>query len=213
MNVANELPFRVVFSALWLIYFANLAWIMHSTKGSAGKQTARHARRLRIAAFALAALYFGGALLYVLLPSWVMFLSIPLPDWFRLVMVVVAVLGISSVLLGVWTLGRNWAPSLGGVGKDTVLVITGPYGIVRHPIYLGAFILLTALALVAANLLILLPTLALLTILYTQIDEKETLLIYRFGDEYREYMKRTPRLIPKLRHQHSTQQQKQPPQT
>jgi protein-S-isoprenylcysteine O-methyltransferase Ste14 len=63
---------------------------------------------------------------------------------------------------------------------------------------LGLFISLSTLALMAANLLVLLPTLALLIILYASIDEEEIILIDRFGDAYREYKKRTPRLIPKL---------------
>jgi protein-S-isoprenylcysteine O-methyltransferase Ste14 len=113
-------------------------------------------------------------------------------------MVGVAVLGLSWVLWGYWVLGKNWAPSVSGVRRDTVLVTTGLYGIVRHPIYLGLFISLTALALMAANLLVLLPTLALLIVLYASIAEEEVILIDRFGDEYREYKKRTPRLIPKL---------------
>jgi protein-S-isoprenylcysteine O-methyltransferase Ste14 len=209
--VTNELFFRAVFSALWVICFANVIWVSYSTKGSAGKRTTPHARRLRIVALALAVLYFAGTLLYALLPSLVMFLSIPLPDWFRLVMVGLAALGISFVSWGYWALGKNWAPSVSGVKKDTVLVTTGLYGFVRHPIYLGAIIFLAALALVAANLLILLPTLALLTLLYASIDEEEAMLIDRFGDEYREYVKRIPRFIPKFRHEHPTQQRKQPP--
>jgi protein-S-isoprenylcysteine O-methyltransferase Ste14 len=52
---------------------------------------------------------------------------------------------------------------------------------------------------VAANLLLVLPALALVTIIYMQIGKEEKMLIDRFGDEYREYMKRTPRFIPKLR--------------
>jgi protein-S-isoprenylcysteine O-methyltransferase Ste14 len=72
---------------------------------------------------------------------------------------------------------------------------------VRHPIYLGAFIFLVALALLSANLLILIPTVALALLLYAQLPEEENLLIDRFGDEYREYMKRTPRFIPDLRHE------------
>jgi protein-S-isoprenylcysteine O-methyltransferase Ste14 len=211
VNVTKaELLFRVVFSALWLIFFANVAWVSHSAKGSAGKQTTRHASRLRIAALALAVLYFAGALLYALLPGWVMFFSILLPDWFRLVMVGVAALGISFVSWGYWALGKNWAPSVSGVKKDAVLVTTGLYGFVRHPIYSGAFIFLAALTLVAANLLILLPTLALVTLLYASLDEEEAMLIDRFGDEYREYMKRTPRFIPKFRHETQTHQLKQP---
>jgi protein-S-isoprenylcysteine O-methyltransferase Ste14 len=116
-------------------------------------------------------------------------------------MVGVAALGISFLTWALWVLGRNWAPSLSGVRKDTVLVTTGPYGIVRHPIYLGAFAFLAALALVAANLFVILPTLALLAMLYSQIGDEEEMLADRFGDEYREYMKRTPRFIPKFRHE------------
>jgi protein-S-isoprenylcysteine O-methyltransferase Ste14 len=125
-------------------------------------------------------------------------------------MVGVAVLGILLVSWGYWVLGKNWAPSVSGVRSDTVLVTSGVYGFVRHPIYLGAFIFLAALALVATNLLILLPTLALLALLYTSIDEEEAMLIDRFGDEYREYMKRTPRFIPTLRHEHSQQREPSP---
>jgi protein-S-isoprenylcysteine O-methyltransferase Ste14 len=109
----------------------------------------------------------------------------------------VAVLGLSIVLCGYWVLGENWAPSVSGVRKDTVLVTTGLNSFVRHPIYLGIFISLSALALMVANLLLLLHTLALLLALYASIDEEAVILIDGFGDEYREYKKRTPRFIPK----------------
>ena len=194
----EELFFRVMFLILWLIFFVSLTVVSYSAKGSARRQTTRHEGRLRVTALILAVVYFGGSLFYMSLPSWVMFLSVPLPDWFRLTMVGVAVLGLSWVLWGYWVLGKNWARSVSGVRRDTVLVTTGLYGIVRHPIYLGLFISLTALALMAANLLVLLPTLALLIVLYASIAEEEVILIDRFGDEYREYKKRTPRLIPKL---------------
>ena len=97
----------------------------------------------------------------------------------------VAVLSLSFVLWGYWALGKNWAPSVSGVRKDTVLVTSGLYGFVRHPIYLGIFISLSALALMVANLLVLLPTIALLIVLYASIEEEEVILIDRFGDEYR----------------------------
>jgi protein-S-isoprenylcysteine O-methyltransferase Ste14 len=115
-----------------------------------------------------------------------MFLSIPLPDWFRLIIVAVATFGIFFLSWGYWALGRNWARSVSGARSDTVLVTTGLYGFVRHPIYLGLFIFLGALTLVAANLLIRLLTFALLALLYASIDEEEGLLIDRFGDEYRD---------------------------
>jgi protein-S-isoprenylcysteine O-methyltransferase Ste14 len=73
----------------------------------------------------------------------------------------------------------------------------GPCYHVRHPMYLGAFIFLIAQALVAANWLLLLPAIVTTAFSYKQIGKEEAMLIDRFGDEYREYMKRTPRLIPK----------------
>ena len=83
---------------------------------------------------------------------------------------------------------------------------SGPYRYVRNPIYLGAFVFIIALALVAANWLVLLPALALITIIYAQVGKEELMLTDRFGDEYREYMKRTPRFISKPRHEHPRNQ-------
>ena len=194
----EELFFRVMFSILWLVFFVSLTVLSHLAKRSARRQTTTREGRLRVTALVLAAIYFGGALFYILLPGWIAFLSIPLPDWFRLIMLGVVVLGLSFVLCGYWVLGKNWAPSVSGVREDTVLVTAGLYSLVRHPIYLGIFISLSALALMVANLLVLLPTIALLIVLYASIDEEEVILIDRFGDEYREYKKRTPRFIPRL---------------
>jgi protein-S-isoprenylcysteine O-methyltransferase Ste14 len=132
-----------------------------------------------------------------------MFLSIPMPDWFRLIMVSIGALSILWTLWGWRTLGKNWVHCLDPSKfhrKATTLVTSGPYHYVRHPMYLGAFTFLVAQALVAANWLILLPALATTMLFYVQIGKEEAMLIDRFGDEYREYMKRTPRFIPKLSH-------------
>ncbi|HXZ90321.1 MAG TPA: isoprenylcysteine carboxylmethyltransferase family protein [Candidatus Dormibacteraeota bacterium] len=209
--MTDELLFRILFSGLWLVYLANVIWVSRAAKWSHHQQTPASLTRLRIVAILFGVLYYAGALLYALVPSWIMFLSIPLPDWFRVGIGCVAILGMFFTCWGFWVLGRNWAPCVSGVRKDTVLVTSGPYGYVRHPIYLGAFIFIVALAFVAANLLVLLPTLVLIVLLYASIGKEESLLTGRFGDEYREYMKRTPRFIPKFRHMHPTPQQPKQP--
>lgn len=210
-KVGNELLFRAVFGVLWLVFIANLSWIRYSARRSAAQlpidQTARHERRIHVVALALfGPFWFGGIILYAILPGWIVLLSIPLPDWFRLIMVGVAALSIPFTLWGYRTLGKNWVhaldPSKFRQRKEDALVTSGPYSYVRNPIYLGAFVFIIALSLVAANWLLLLPAIALITLIYRQIGKEEAMLLDRFGDEYREYMKRTPRIIPKFRHEH-----------
>jgi protein-S-isoprenylcysteine O-methyltransferase Ste14 len=119
--------------------------------------------------------------------------------------------------LGYRTLGKNWVHALDPskfLQRDReALVTSGPYRYVRNPIYLGAFTFIIALALVASNWLLLLPALVIITIIYGQIPKEELMLIDRFGDEYREYMKRTARIVPRFRRKHPTQLGKQPPPT
>jgi protein-S-isoprenylcysteine O-methyltransferase Ste14 len=208
--VTNELLLRAMFIVLWLIFITNLARVRYSARESTCRrsidQTARDERRLHIVALAMfGPVWFGGIILYVILPSWIIFLSIPLPDWVRLIMLGLAALSIPFTLWRYRTLGKNWVRALDRSKflqrKRETLVTSGPYHYVRNPIYLGAFIFIIALALVGANWLLLLPALALIALIYKQIGKEEAMLIDRFGDEYREYMKRIPRFIPKFKHE------------
>lgn len=210
VNVIDELFFRVAFALLWFVFVGNLTWVRYSARESSAKQsvdpTARREIRVHVAALALfAPFWFGPIVLYIFLPSSIMFLSISLPDWFRSIMVGVAALSIPFTLWGYRTLGRNWVHALEPskfMHREETLVTSGPYHYVRHPIYLGAFTFVIALALVAANWLLLLPALAITILMYTQVANEEAMLIDKFGADYLEYMKRTPRFIPRLRHQH-----------
>ena len=125
------------------------------------------------------------------------YFAIGLPAWFRLLMVGVVALGTAFFVWALWSLGKNWAPSTYG-RSDTSLETNGPYRIVRHPIYSGVIVFMVANAFLASNILIILFTIAILAVLYWETGKEEALLIARFGNEYREYMKRTPRFIPKM---------------
>jgi len=199
----SEFFFRVIFSALWVILMAHIAWVGYLTRSSSGHRERQGVGWIRIVAVALSVPYFLGVILYALHPGWMAFLSLPLPNWFRLIMLFVAALGTSMAVWGLRVLGKNWAPSLSGVRSDTLLVTTGPYSIVRNPIYLGLLTLILSLALVASNWLLVLPGFILCSMLYAQVRGEEATLIDHFGDAYLDYMKRTPRLIPKLRRTHA----------
>ena len=77
------------------------------------------------------------------------------------------------------------------------LVTTGPYAYSRNPMVLGMLFILLGIAFLLNSIsaLILIPILAVATIVYIRIYE-ETGLIRRFGDDYVRYRKTTPALIP-----------------
>jgi len=78
------------------------------------------------------------------------------------------------------------------------LVTWGPYRYVRHPSYLGYFLMFFGLFFLWSNLFTLFPLFA-IPGYYRVTFEEERLLVQRFGDEYLKYTKRTGRFIPRFR--------------
>jgi len=102
-------------------------------------------------------------------------------------------------LLSICSLGRLWALMYISGNKRRELVTEGPYSIVRHPLYLFSLIGAIGIGLASENLLIL----ALIIIFYLfyypfTILAEEIKLTNKFGNRYLEYMKMTPRFLPKF---------------
>jgi protein-S-isoprenylcysteine O-methyltransferase Ste14 len=57
-----------------------------------------------------------------------------------------------------------------------------------------------AVALESANWLVALPMIAGTAALCARVRKEETMMIERFGDNYRAYMKRTGRFLPRIKH-------------
>jgi protein-S-isoprenylcysteine O-methyltransferase Ste14 len=121
--------------------------------------------------------------------------AFPAPDWLRWTGLG---LGITSVGLFAWShgvLGRFWSPYL-QLRPSHRLIAHGPYARIRHPIYSAIVGWLMSLGLVAANwIAFAFAALAALNFLL-RIQGEEKMMLQQFGDEYREYMKRTGRLLP-----------------
>jgi protein-S-isoprenylcysteine O-methyltransferase Ste14 len=80
------------------------------------------------------------------------------------------------------------------------LVTTGPYAYVRNPALIGMLFLLLGVAFLARSLagIVLVPIVAGFAVVYlAQFEEKA--LARRFGDEYDEYRRNVPLLIPRLK--------------
>jgi len=69
---------------------------------------------------------------------------------------------------------------------------------VRHPSYLGYFLMFVGLFLLWPNIFMLFPMLA-IPGHYQITFEDERLLVQRFGEEYVSYQNRTGRFVPRLR--------------
>jgi protein-S-isoprenylcysteine O-methyltransferase Ste14 len=121
-----------------------------------------------------------------------------LPDLDVAVAIAGALLALTGALLAAWAktkLGRLFSPQL-GVQHDHQLVTTGPYAIVRHPIYLGIIDFLVGSALFLNDLGLLLAGMLFVLYFAGQIRVEERQFAAHFGDEWATYAARTPALLP-----------------
>jgi protein-S-isoprenylcysteine O-methyltransferase Ste14 len=100
---------------------------------------------------------------------------------------------------GVRALGRQWRIDA-GLSSDHELVMSGPYRLVRHPIYTsmlcilgGTGFLITPLPFLLLSVLVF----AIGTEIRVRIEDR--LLVSRFGDRFRDYQRNVPAYIPFLR--------------
>jgi len=111
------------------------------------------------------------------------------------------VLAAVGLAFATWTLrhlGRNITDTV-VPRKNAVLVTSGPYRLVRHPLYTFGTVAGLALGLVAANWFFWAPLLLLWPVLAFRTRKEEAMLLERFGDGYRQYMQRTGKFLPKIR--------------
>jgi protein-S-isoprenylcysteine O-methyltransferase Ste14 len=104
-------------------------------------------------------------------------------------------LSIYVVLTGFLLLKRKGKPD-SNFENTSILVKSGIYGYIRHPLYLSIFLLGTGIVLKnPASLQIILGVINLIAVYITAlIEEKE--MIAKFGDDYRIYRKETKMFIP-----------------
>jgi len=102
-------------------------------------------------------------------------------------------------LLSICSMGRLWSLMYISGNKRRELVTEGPYSIVRHPLYLFSLIGAFGIGLASENLLVLILIIVFYLLYYPfTILAEERKMTNKFGDAYREYMKKTPRFIPKF---------------
>lgn len=116
------------------------------------------------------------------------------PVW----LVLLADLGVlAGYGLYIWVLRTNsYASRVIEVEQGQKVISTGPYALVRHPMYLGMILLMISTPLALGSYWAFVPSLALIPILAARAKNEEELLVNELAG-YREYMQKTRyRLFP-----------------
>ena len=94
---------------------------------------------------------------------------------------------------------RFWSTLYIGGRKAVEVVSEGPYSICRNPLYLGTLFVALSFAVMAQSVAILVAVLAAaIYYLLAAMPAEEAALAARLGERYREYCRRTPRIVPRL---------------
>ncbi len=176
--------FRTFILVVWVVFW--LYWMISAVRAKAGSRTRRTrppGLLLAILAFLLLRMFSAGSL------------AVHAP----IVQAVGVVLFVSGLGLAVWAriyLGRNWGMPM--TQKDEPeLVTSGPYRLVRHPIYSGILLALAGTSL-ATNVYWLIATAAMGTYFVYSARVEEKIMAASFPSAYPSYRTKTKMLIPFL---------------
>ncbi len=110
-------------------------------------------------------------------------------------------LAVAAVVLMLWSAWAFPSVSTGHyVLPDQKVISTGPYALVRHPLYVAAFLVWFSLALAFSNVTVLLITLLYVIPSYlVYMRAEEEMLLRHLGDAYAIYRARVGMIFPRIR--------------
>lgn len=187
-TVTNAMaPTTNVNIALWLTWTAY--WIAAARSAPRGASLERSASRLVHLGAAIASL--------ALLVTHPLQAAIPGGPIVAVVGDVVTGIGLAFAIWARIHLGQNWSGRL-ELKKGHRVVRSGPYGLVRHPIYAGIIMATAGSSLVAGQATAFLAPVIMLTAYLRKVRMEEAVLLRTFGAEYEAYRRDVKALVPFL---------------
>jgi protein-S-isoprenylcysteine O-methyltransferase Ste14 len=194
----TEIVFRMILPVLIIAFAAHRGYYVRKygeEKNSLKKRAEGLASRI---AGILGLVGFVAVLMYAIQPTWLAWASLPLPLWLRWLSVGIALLGFALLQWAQTTLGKNWSDTPRMI-KEQSLITSGPYQFIRHPIYTAFLLILGSTLFISSNWLIGIAWIGMTVLeVASRIGFEENLMLEYFGDQYRVYMKRTGRLLPRM---------------
>jgi len=149
----------------------------------------------------LVASLWGVAILLPLLhmsTRWLSFADFDLPAWAGWIGVVTFAVALWLLWRSHADLGRNWRVTT-ELREGHTLVTSGVFRYFRHPMYSAHWLWGIAQALLIHNWIAGLASLVILLPLYLlRVKREEQMMLEQFGEEYRSYISRTGKVIPRF---------------
>ena len=195
----NENIFRILAALVLFTAMGISAYFRSKADRESGEKISRSADGRTL----MTIIRIGGLILwlspfvYLINPKWMAWSKLGLPEGVRWLGVFIGLLCVGGVYWLFSSIGSGITPT-SATRREHKLVTNGPYRWVRHPLYTVGSSMFVAFGMMADNWFI--AGLGILTFILMAIrtPKEEANLIEKFGDEYREYMKRTGRFLPKL---------------
>jgi len=108
-------------------------------------------------------------------------------------------IGITLLVLAAYLAARGLHIVFGEKRQEPAIIRKSVFGVVRHPIYLGEILLYLGLLVLNMSLAALGVWIAAILFLHYISRYEEKLLLGRFGEEYKRYMREVPMWLPLIR--------------
>ena len=133
------------------------------------------------------------------LTNWLSFADYSLPMWLGWLGVLLLAGALFVFARAHRDLKSNWSPTL-EIRSDQTLITNGIYQYIRHPMYASQWLWVFAQCLLLQNWLAgPLNLLFFIAFYFLRVQAEEQMMVDRFGEQYRDYMKRVGGVIPKWR--------------
>ncbi len=163
-----------------LIYGLPVPILMRIHKGVLEESLKQYSRKQKQANYIMWLIWFLASVYSIFLPLHLgtIWFYIGLP---------VALIGVITYVIVIVTFATN------PIGREPVT--TGIYRYSRHPMYITQLVMFIGTGIASASWLFLLLTIVYAIMSFMAVSTEESILLEKFGDTYREYIKRTPRWI------------------
>ncbi len=191
--------FRVTLAILLIGFVAHRGYYTRKVQHSADSvlEESESGGATRVANL-LALLAVIATVVYVISPTRMSWAALLFPIWLRWLGVGMALSGFVLLQWSQQTLGKNWsdAPKL---FEGQQMIVNGPHRWIRHPIYAAFFLILGSLLLISANWFVGGMWIGMTGLdIASRIRTEEAMMLGQFGEQYRAYMLRTGRLLPRI---------------